>query len=181
MLRFALTLLSLVALSACSSLPLDSAPPQRALDPLADLGPLVLAFDLPRGVEPVERSSVVRFDAGPASAGRHLELSLARVDAGDAVGVLPPPGAQRVYYLFGFAEAAKALLRDAQAWARSHGITPTVTLVPQFCRVSPLDPATVSVAVMGVLPGDTAAVTVFERQVLADAVKAAGGSFPDCS
>lgn len=181
MLRFALALLMLAALSACSSLPVGGSAPQRTLDPTADLTALVLAFDLPRGVEPIERSSFFKYDAGPANAGRHLELALARVDAGDMTDSLPPPGTQRVYYLLGFAEAGKAALREAQAWAKSQGITPTIAVAPRFCRVSPIDPAAVSVAVLAVLAGEPGAAPLFERQVLADALQAAGGGFPDCA
>lgn len=181
MLRFALALLMLAALSACSSLPVGDSPTPRALDPTSDLTGLVLAFDLPRGVEPIERSSIFKYDAGPTNAGRHLELALARIDAGDATDVLPPPGAQRVYYLLGFAEAGKAALREAQAWAKGQGITPTLSLAPRFCRVTPIDPAAVSIAVLAVLPGEPGAAPLFERQILADALQAAGSGFPDCT
>lgn len=181
MLRFVYTLLALAALSACSSIPVGGSAQQRPLDTRADLSALVLAFDLPRGVEPIERGSILKFDAGPQATGRHLELSLVRVDAGDATDILPPPGSQRVYYLLGVAEAGKTSLREAQAWARTSGVTPTVSLVPHLCHVTALDPAAVSVAVMGLLPGEASPSVVLERQVLADAVKAAGGEFPDCS
>jgi hypothetical protein len=181
LLRFAVALLALAALSGCSSIPVGSGPPQRMLDTRSDLTTLVLAFDLPRGVEPVERSSILSFDAGPAEGGRHLELGLVRVDAGDVTDILPPPGSQRVYYLLGFAEAGKAALRDAQAWARAEGITPTVALAPRFCHVTALDPAAVSVAVLGVLPGETAPSVVLERQVLADVLQATGGEFANCA
>ena len=142
MLRFAFALLPMMALAACSSLPVGGGSVQRAVDPLNDdLGTLVLAFDLPRGVEPIERESMLRFDAGPSSGGRHLSVGLVRVDAGDATSTLPPPGSQRLYYLFGFTESDRSALRDAQTWARGQGTIPTVALAPRFCRVTPIDPA----------------------------------------
>ena len=121
LIRLGVGLTIALLLAGCTSLSLDGAAGPRALDYVNDdIAGLVLAFDVPLSLEPVPEASVLSFDVTtPANGERHVRAALVRADAGEAAGGLPPPGTDRTYYLFGFSEADKAAIREAQAWARS--------------------------------------------------------------
>lgn len=181
-------LAGLAALAACTSLSLDTAAPIRALDYLDDdLAEIVLAFDLPETIEPAPEGSVLRFDVStPANGERHVKAALLRAEAGEVAGSLPPPAAERTYYLFGFSEADKAGLREAQAWARTlpqtSGNSLSVNLLPRFCRTAAVDPAQVRVSVLVALPGATSLAPLVNGESLAALLAQAGNAdLPACA
>ena len=96
----------LLALAACSSLPLGTANRLRSLDALNDdLASLLIAFDVPLSLEPIPDGSTLSFDiTTPASGSRHIKAVLIETDADDLAGTLPPPSDERNYFLFGFSE-----------------------------------------------------------------------------
>ena len=118
------TALALAAglVAGCSSLSMPTAARLKTLDYLNDdIGSLVLAFDVPETLEPVPEASRFSFVVSiPGQGERKVDAVLAPGDASDVAGTLPPPGNERTYYLFGFSDADKARLREAQAWARSY-------------------------------------------------------------
>ena len=110
-----------------------------------------------------------------ASAGeKHLKAVLTRADADEIAGTLPPPRANRVYFLFGFSEADQKALRDMQAWARAlppgSGGAVKVALTPGFCTIAPIDPANVNISVLIALPGDTSLAPLIDNQKLSEAL-----------
>lgn len=178
--------LVLLLVAACSSLNMGTAERLRAVDYLNDdLAAMVLAFDLPLGVEPVPAASVLAFNITvPGHGERQLTLVLERGDIGAVAGALPPPAAGRTYYLFGFSEGDRALLREAQAWARSAAAAggqprhPSVTLTPRFCAAPGIDPDAEQVSVLVALPHSGAMAPLIDRQNLA-ALLLASGAGPD--
>ncbi|MHB1111315.1 MAG: hypothetical protein ACYCZU_13500 [Devosia sp.] len=64
---------------------------------------------------------------------------LARAESGEVAGSLPPPAGARTYYLFGFSDADKTALSEAQAWARTlpaGNNSLAISLAPRFCRTA---------------------------------------------
>jgi hypothetical protein len=176
--------LALLGLAACSSLNLETANRLRTLDYVKDdVASLVLAFDLPRGLEPVEDGSILSFDVTTASGGnKHLDAVLARADADEIAGALPPPAANRVYFLFGYSDKDKAALRDMQAWARAlppgSGGGIKFALATRFCTIAPLDPSRANISVLIALPGQSSLAPLINNQKLADAL--AGADLKPC-
>lgn len=149
-----------LALAACSSIPIGTGSKLRGLDYLNDdIASLLLAFDLPPALEPAPEGSTLSFDiVTPASGEKHVKATLVAADAEDLAGTLPPPSGDRNYYLFGFSDADKAAIREAQAWARtlpqgSNALS--VSLSPRLCRTEPIDPARTTVSALVALPGTT--------------------------
>jgi hypothetical protein len=165
--------------AGCSSLNLDTVNRLRTLDYLHDdIASLVLAFDLPRGVEPRADGSVLTFDVTTASAGeRHLKAVLQRADVDEVAGMLPAPARERVYFLFGFSDKDKAALRSSQEWARAlpsgSGGSIKVSLSPAFCAIAPVDPLTTNISVLIALPGETSLAPLISNQKLGEALKGA--------
>jgi hypothetical protein len=159
--HIAMRLVALVvglALAACSSIPLGTGERLRNLDYLNDdIASLLLAFDLPPSLEPAPEGSTLSFDiTSPASGEKHIKATLVMADADELAGTLPPPSGERNYYLFGFSEADKAAIREAQAWARA--LPPgdnrlAISLNPRLCRTEPVDPARTTVSALIALPG----------------------------
>ncbi len=118
--RIAVAVIVLAALTACSSIPIGTASKLRGLDYLNDdVASLLLAFDLPPSLEPVQGASTIGFEiTTPSSGERHIKATLVAADGGDLAGTLPPPSGERNYYLFGFSDPDKQAIREAQAWAR---------------------------------------------------------------
>lgn len=148
-----------LALAACSSIPIGTASKLRGLDYLNDdVANLLVAFDLPQSLEPLPSGSTLSFDAKSPSGERHIKATLVPADADDLAGTLPPPADNRNYYLFGFSEADKQAIRDAQAWAKT--LPPgagnlSISLNPGLCRTEDLDPARTTVSALIALPGAT--------------------------
>jgi hypothetical protein len=103
-------------LAGCSSVGLNPTTAARvqAIDYVNDdIGSVLIAFDIPLALEPVPDGSVMVFTLG----GRTLRTVLTRADLDDAVQALPPPKADRTYYLFGFSAADRASIKALQAGA----------------------------------------------------------------
>jgi hypothetical protein len=175
-LRIGLSLALALALCGCSTLAMPEARPRaRALDPVRDdLSSLLIALDLPRGVQPVATTSVLTFDAGTT----HLRLALDYADVDGAAGMLPPPSSQRAYYLLEPSDKDKTALVAAQAAARQAGVTPAISVAPQFCRDGEIDPRQVTVSALATLNGSATLTPLIDRQLLADLL--AGASLPAC-
>ena len=150
-------LLVALCLAACSSIPVAGPAARPGTGPgfdylTDDVAGLLLALDLPPLLEPGKAGTRVAFTI-TARGGevRTVGARLVPSDAGELAATLPPPADQRNYYLFGFAEADRALIRDAQAWARTQPAgtaSVAVALEPDLCRTGPLDPASVTVSVL---------------------------------
>jgi hypothetical protein len=181
-----------LALAACSSLSLPTAAKLRALDYLNDdVASLLLAFDVPETLEPIPDASTVRFDIVSAGNGeKHVNAVLARSDAGEIAGTLPPPADGRTYYLFGFSPADQQAIRDAQAWARALPKTAagsnalSIGIGPRFCRTEAIDADNVRLSVLVALPGATALEPLVSNETLANVIAAGGGGsaeLPACA
>ncbi len=174
-------------LAACSSIPIGTGSKQRTLDYLNDdVANLLLAFDLPPALEPAPAGSSLSLDiVTPASGGKHLRATLVPADAGELAGTLPPPAGERNYYLFGFSDADKAAIRDAQAWGRAlpaGAATISVGLSPGFCRTGPLDPARTTVSALVALPGVAGLSPLVSNMPLSSVLAQAGlGDVPPCA
>jgi len=174
-------------IAGCSSLSMPTAAKLKALDYLNDdLGSLVLAVDVPETLEPVPGGSAFSFAVSiPGKGERRVEAVLEPGDASEVAGTLPPPGNGRTYYLFGFSDADKAKLRDAQTWARSiaeTGVapnTPVISITPRFCRSDTIDAASTKVSVLIALPGSPALEPLLQNQSLA--AMPGGASLPACA
>lgn len=174
-------------LAACTSTLVPQAAAKiRALDFLKDdMASLVVALDTPAGLQPIPEASTFRFDFVSAGQGeRHVSAVLALTDPGELAGTLPPPANGRAYYLFGFSDADKAALREAQAWARTlppgtanaSGNFP-VSIAPRFCSTGEIDPARASFSIHIALPGAAR----LEPLVIAQPVATTdGASAPPC-
>ena len=183
-------LVAMLAAAACSSLSMPTAAKFRALDYLNDdIAGLLLAFDVPETLEPVPDASGFSFTVSvPGQGERKVTAVLTRGDAGEAAGTLPPPEDGRTYYLFGFSEADKAKLREAQAWARGiaqTGVapnTPVISISPRFCRSGEVDAASTKVSVLVALPGNVALEPLVQRESLASLLASTGGGvLPACT
>ncbi len=148
----------LLAVAACSSIPIGMGERQHGLDGLNDdLAGALLALDLPQVLEPVAGGTVLNLDITSASGGeRHIKAVLGTADPGDLAGLLPPPADGRSYYLFGLAPADQQAVREAQAWARS--LPPgngqvTLGLSPSLCRTDAIDMQKTMVSALVALPG----------------------------
>lgn len=173
----------------CSSLSMPTAAKLKALDYLNDdIGSLVLAFDVPETLEPVPDASHFAFAVSiPGQGERMVDAVLAPGDASEVAGTMPPPGNERTYYLFGFSDADKAKLREAQAWARGiaeTGVkpnTPVISIAPRFCRSDTIDVAATKVSVLIALPGSSALEPLVQDESLATLLASTGGGLPACA
>ena len=154
--RLILVLATTFVLAACSTVGGGPGPGKSTLDPLRDdIGPLLIAFDLPRGLGPA-RGSLFTFDVANGGPSEHLRLTPLQADVDGLPANLPPPGIDRAYYLFAFSEADKLAIRNAQLIAQARGATAqnvTVGMIPKLCTAGPVDPNLVTVSVYAVLPG----------------------------
>jgi len=106
----------LLAVAACSSIPIGMGERQHGLDGLNDdLAGALLALDLPQALEPVAGGTVLSLDIISASAGeRHIKAVLGTADPGDLAGLLQPPADGRSYYLFGLGTDDQQAVREAR-------------------------------------------------------------------
>jgi hypothetical protein len=174
-LRMVAAVLVAAGMAGCSSLSMPTAAKLKALDYLNDdLGSLILAVDVPETLEPMPGGSTLSFVVSvPGKGERKVEAVLEPGDASEVAGTLPPPGNERTYYLFGFSDADKARLREAQAWAKEiaqTGVapnTPVIAITPRFCRSDVIDVAATKVSVLIALPGSPALEPLLQGQSLA--------------
>ncbi len=180
-------LMALAVVAGCSSLSMPTAAKLKALDYLNDdLGSLVLAVDVPETLEPVPGASAFTFAVSvPGKGERRVEARLEPGDASEVAGTLPPPANERTYYLFGFSDADKAKLREAQKWAKDIALTgvapntPVISITPRFCRSDAIDVAATKVSVLIALPGSPALEPLLRGQSLA--AMPGGGDLPACA
>ena len=155
-LRLISALVTAVVLAACSTAGPGPGPASGSLDPLRDdVGQLLIAFDLPRGLGPA-KGSLFTFDVANGGPTEHLRLTPLQADVDGIPTNLPPPGVDRAYYLFAFSETDKLAIRNAQLTAQARGATSqnvTVGFVPKLCTAGQVDPNLVTVSVYAVLPG----------------------------
>ena len=188
--RVAAALLVAAGLAACSSLSMPVAAKLKAIDYLNDdLDSLVLAVDVPETLEPIQGASTFSFTVSvPGQGERQVEAVLEPGDASEVAGTLPPPGNERTYYLFGFSDADKSKLREAQAWAKQiaqTGVapnTPVIAITPRFCRSDTIDMAATKVSVLIALPESPALEPLLQGQSLSTLLAATGGGdLPMCA
>lgn len=185
--RFVVAAIAVAALAACSSLPLGTASKLRGLDYLNDdVASLLLAFDLPPSLEPVQGGSTLSFDITTPSGGeRHIKATLVAADADDLAGTLPPPTGDRNYYLFGFSEADRQVIREAQAWGKT--LPPgsgalSISLAPGLCRTETIDPARTTFSALVALPGINGLAPLLSSQPLSTILaNAAIKEVPPCA
>lgn len=177
LLAFALTLV----LSACSTVGLNSPSASGSLDPLHDdVGSLLIAFDLPRGLGPNDRAGqLFTFDVPQGGPTEHLRLLLVPADADQAAGHLPPPADGRAYYLYTLDGAARAQVQAAQASANSRnvpGSTVQIGVVPHLCSSGPVDQYATTVSIFATLPGRTGPLPFMNHETLANVLQMPGST-----
>lgn len=176
--HIAAAVIGLAALAACSSIPIGTASKLRGLDYLNDdVASLLLAFDLPPSLEPIQGASTISFDiTTPASGERRITATLVAADAGDLAGTLPPPSGERNYYLFGFSDPDKQAIREAQAWARTlptgHNAL-SISLSPKLCRTEPIEPGKTMVSALIALPGTPGLAPLLSNQPISSVLASA--------
>ena len=154
--------LALFLLAACSTISLGTSIDYRAIDFLDDdIASMVMAIDVPVVLVPVPGEiqfilNVVPIKGRPRQVAAYLE----RADAVDIAEKLPPPAANRGYFLFEFSDADKTAFRKLQAWMRkiSSGAGEgrsllSVEMVPRFCALNPIDTAQTTYSVLVALEG----------------------------
>lgn len=176
--RIAVAGVALAALAACSSIPIGTASKLRGLDYLNDdVANLLLALDLPPSLEPVQAASTISFDiTTPSSGERRIKATLIAADADDLAGTLPPPSGERNYYLFGFSDADKQAIREAQAWAKTlpaGNNALSISLSPRLCRTEPVDPAKTTISALVALPGAPGLSPLLSNQPLSSVLASA--------
>jgi hypothetical protein len=168
MLRLLSAILAIAVLAACASITLPTGPSGKVDLLRDDLGSMLIAFDLPRGIGPAPTGSLFTFDVANGGPGEHLRLTPRLADLDSVPANLPPPGADRAYYLYVFGEADRFAIRAAQASALQRGATAsnvTVGIVPKLCTAGFVDPSQVTISAFAVLPGRSA-LPFLNRQLL---------------
>ncbi len=170
----------LLLLAACSSFGPSATLTPRALDPLHDdLGGLLVAFDLPRGLGPVETGQSLSF---LATGGKPVIVRMTPADADEIAAHFPPPGNGHAYYAFAFAPADGELLRAAESAAAKAAVPPQVaaTIVPKLCTSGGIDTGKAVISVLVALPGGAPLLPMIDHRDL-DAVLGQGVTLPACS
>jgi hypothetical protein len=177
-------------LAGCSTLGSSNGPGSgsgtRNIDPLNDdVANILVALDLPRGLGPSPAGQLFTLDVANGGPDQHLRISLVRADDADQVGsILAAPADGRAYYLFAVADADKAKLRNAQAAAKARGVTAQsiqLGIVPHFCTSGQVDPNTLTVSILGGLPGQTRMQPFIDNEVLSQVLLLPGsGQMPAC-
>jgi hypothetical protein len=165
-------------LSACATVGPGPGPANAALDPLRDdVGSLLIAFDLPRGLGPAP-GSLFTFDVANGGPAEHLRLTPLQADVDGIPANLPPPGVDRAYYLFAFSETDKLAIRNAQLTAQARGAAAqnvTIGMIPKLCTAGAVDANLVTVSVLAVLPGRSP-IPFLNRTVLAQLLQQPGST-----
>ncbi|RYE08951.1 MAG: hypothetical protein EOP22_11525 [Hyphomicrobiales bacterium] len=142
-------------LAACSTIGMPTGPTGKLDLVRDDIASMLVAFDLPRGLAPA-KGSLFTYDVANGGPAEHLRLTPLQADIYDFPRELPPPAADRQYYLFAFTEIDKQAIRNAQLSAQQRGATATnvtVGMVPKLCTAGTVDPNYTTVSVYAVLPG----------------------------
>jgi hypothetical protein len=175
-------------LAACSTLGVsNTAVDGPALDPVHDdVGSLLIAFDLPRGLGPAPSGQLFTYDVANGGPSEHLRLTLAQAD-GDAemLRALPPPATGRAYYLFAIAQQDRPALAAAQAAAAARGLAASgvkLGIVPHLCTSGVIDPNVLTVSVFATIPGKTRVMPFLDNEPLAQLLLQPGSTqMPPCA
>lgn len=174
-------------LAACSTMgvpnPLGGG---RTLDPVHDdIGGLLIAFDLPRGLGALPSGQLFTYDVANGGPSEHLRLTLVPADADQGARALPPPADGRSYYLFHIADQDRLAIQSAQAAAQSRGVTSAgvkLGIVPHLCTSGTIDPNALTVSVFATLPGQTGLMPFLNNELLAQLMTQPGSTqMPPCA
>jgi hypothetical protein len=170
-----------LVLSACSTMGLNSPSASGSLDPLQDdVGSLLIAFDLPRGLGPNNAAGqLFTFDVPQGGPTEHLRLLLVPADADLAAGHLPPPAEGRAYYLYTLDGAARAQIQAAQATANARAVpgkSVQIGVVPHLCSAGPVDQYATTVSIFATLPGRTGPLPFMNHETLANVLQMPGST-----
>lgn len=158
-LRFLVLSGIVLAIAACSSLVPQTAQRLRTIDYRNDdLAGMLVAFDMPAGLQPVPSTSVLTFTfTGKGGEVRTINAPLGFADPGELAASLPPTATDRAYYFLGFSEDDQKALREAQAWVREQSGSATgtspIAVRPEFCTNAQVDVARAQFSVLVALPG----------------------------
>ena len=187
--RQLLAFFSLLLLAGCSTMGTDNFGPgggSRTLDAANDdVGSIVVAFDLPRGLGPVPTTQLFTFDAANGGPDEHLRMTMVQANDADQLGnVLPPPADGHAYYFFALSATDKARLLAAQTSSRARGLTAKsiqLGIVPHLCTSGQVDPNELQVTVLGGIPGQTRMTPFLDHQLLAQVLLLPGSTqMPAC-
>ena len=165
-----LAIAGLLLLASCSSFGPSTPPSLRALDPLHDdLGNLLIAFDLPRGLGPVVGGSSLTLSVVGA---KPVRAMLAAADADAVAGNLPPPANGHAYYLFSIAPTDEPALHAAIAAALAANPagagTANLAVAPALCTSGGIDTGKAVISVLAALPGGPHLSPLVDHRVLGD-------------
>ena len=154
---------SLLLLAGCSAMGTGNFGPSgggnRTLDAANDdIGSIVVAFDLPRGLGPVPTTQLFTFDAANGGPSEHLRLTMVQANDADLGSQLPPLADGHAYYFFALNDNDKGRLAAAQASSRARGLTAQsiqLGIVPKLCTSGQIDPNALQVTVLGGIPSQT--------------------------
>lgn len=182
-----LAVFTALLVAGCSGLSLNGTTP-RSIDFLNnDVTGLLLAFDLPSTLEPIDGESILRLDLVSPDAGeRHIAAVLVPAASGELAGTLPAPADQRSYYLFQLSAADQAKIVEAQAWGRAlppGSVRLDASLSPRLCRIGEIDPDKLRISVLATLPGAAGGLSpLIANQPLRELLKADSTStVPRCA
>jgi hypothetical protein len=169
----------ILVIAGCSSFGPQTTSAPRALDPLHDdIGNVLIAFDLPRGIGAVPDASTLTL-AVPGA--KPIRATLTEADIDDVAGNLPPPANGRAYYLLQLSATDRAVVRAVQAAARSANVSPAsiaFAIVPKLCVSADADTKPVTISVLLALPGGARLAPLIDHQPLA---ALAGAGLPTCA
>jgi hypothetical protein len=189
--RLGLVLAAVGALGGCSSVATTGGGTVTTTVPVAaapasfsnDIASALVVFDIPTTLEPIEGASVVLLKLSSGGESRAIDAHLVRADADGAMAALPPPAADRNYYLFGFSPTDQQHLRDAQAWSKARpagSVAIQFELQPELCTTDTIDPALTRYSIFAVLSGNTVA-PLTSNALITDLVETRQRPLPACA
>lgn len=170
-----------LALAGCSTFGPAPLPAPRGFDLLHDdIGGLLIAFDLPRGIGPMPNASTLSYAVPNAPP---LRLKLVPTDGENLANRLPPPGNGRAYYFFAVSPADQGAARAAQAAARREDARADVAgfaVFPGLCSANgQVDPSSMKISVLAATSSGGPISPLIDRQKLVDFIGPAG-NLPAC-
>ena len=187
--RHLIVLVSLLLLAGCSTMGTGNfggpSGGNRTLDAANDdVGSIVVAFDLPRGLGPVPTTQLFTFDAAQGGPNEHLRLTMVQANDADVGSQLPPLADGHAYYFFALNDNDKGRLAAAQASARARGLTAQsiqLGIVPKLCTSGQIDPTVLQVTVLGGIPGQTRMTPFLDHMALTQVNQLPGSTqMPAC-
>ena len=159
-----------ISLAACSSMgPNAPGPSARAVDTLTDdIGALLFALDLPRGIGPMPGATVLTY-AIPAA--RPIKAVLVSADVDDLASQLPPPGNGRAYYFLALAPKDRTSIRTIQAGAAGAHVAQanvTLSIAPGLCESAIVVPSSVSISVLAASSGGEHLLPLIDRRPISE-------------